>query len=149
MGVPEIVNSMRLKSALEDFESNSLGVVPGVLHKLSYVGSLQDSEGNYEHWGLSKVYGSDAAGRAIATSHQGLFSEVLRKPLAMLFRELALTSGEPPAEFLARLSQASPKPLSPSAQAHLKAVLKALSALLESPNAANLQDASRPPQPGP
>src|SRR5712691_4298022 len=45
--------SMRLKSALEDFEANTLGAVPGLLGRLSYVGRLHDGKGTYDHWGLA------------------------------------------------------------------------------------------------
>jgi len=141
---------MRLKSALEDFEANTLGAVPGLLGRLSYVGSLHDGKGQYDHWGLTKVYGDDAAQRAIRASHRVLLSDVLKKPLAALLKDVAascsnedLTEGE----FLASLAQSPPKPLSPAARAHLRSVLSALSALVESRNNANLRGASQPRQP--
>jgi hypothetical protein len=141
---------MRLKSALEDFEANTLGAVPGLLSKLSYVGRLHDGNGTYDHWGLAKVYGDDAAQCAIRASHRVLLSEVLKKPLAVLLKDVpASCSNEQltEREFLATLAQSSPKPLSPAARAHLGSVLSALSALVESRNNANLRGASQPPQP--
>ena len=63
---------MRLKSAIEDFEANTLEAVSGSLGRLSYVGSLHDGEGGYEHWGLAKVHGREAARRAIGHSHRAL-----------------------------------------------------------------------------
>ncbi len=140
---------MRLRSAPEDFEVNTLKAVAGALGRLSYVGRLQDGEGAYEHWGLAKVHGSEAAVRAIGASHRVVLFAVLKKPLALLLNELATCSSEHATkmEFLASLAHPLPKPLSLSAQAHLKSVLNALSALLESPNIANPRDASPPPQP--
>jgi len=141
---------MRLKSALEDFEANTLGAVPGLLGRLSYVGRLHDGNGIYNHWGLAQVYGDEAAKCAIRASHRELLSEVLKKPLAMLLQDVpASCSNEQltEREFLATLAQSSPKPLSPAARAHLGSVLSALSALLESRNNANLRGASQPPQP--
>jgi hypothetical protein len=145
---------MRLKSAIEDFEANTLGAVPGLLGRLSYVGRLHDGKGTgngrYEHWGLAKVYGDDAAQGAIRSSHRVLLSEVLKKPLAVLLKDLlASCSNERLTEtdFLAALAQSSPKPLSPAARAHLGSVLNALSALVESRNNANLRGASQPPPP--
>jgi len=136
---------MRLKSAIEDFEANTLGAVPGSLGRLSYVGRLHDGNGTYEHWGLAKVYGSDAAQRAMRLSHRALLSEVLKRPLAALLNDVEvscstehLTAGE----FLAALNDSPPKPLSPSARAHLRSVLSALSALTESRIRANPPDAS-------
>jgi len=149
---------MRLKSALEDFESNTLGAVRGLLGRLSYVGGLQDenrtNHGRYDHWGLAKIYGDDAAQGAIRTCHRMLLSEVLKKPLAVLLKDVTVScSNEHRTEedFLSSLTSASslPKLPSPAARAHLKSVLGALSALVETRNNANLQGASQPPPPAP
>jgi hypothetical protein len=136
---------MRLKSAVEDFEANTLRAIPGLLGRLSYVGRLQDGKGTgngrYAHWGLARVYGDDAAQRAIRASHRVLLSDVLKKPLAALLKDvLASCSNEDltEREFLATLAQSPPNPLSPAARAHLRSVLSALSALVESRDSANL-----------
>jgi hypothetical protein len=142
---------MRLKSALEDFEANTLGAVPGLLGRLSYVGGLRDGKGTgtgrYEHWGLARVYGDDAAQSAIRASHRVLLSEVLKKPLAVLLKDVPASCANEhltESEFLAALAQSSPKPLSPAARAHLGSVLSALSALVESRENANPRGASQP-----
>jgi len=141
---------MRLKSALEDFKANSLGAVPGLLGRLSYVGRLRDGSGRYEHWGLAKVYGDDAAQCAIRASHRVLLSEVLKKPLAVLLNDVPASCANEhltERDFLASLTESPPKPLSPAALAHLRSVLSALSALVESRNNASLRCASQPRQP--
>lgn len=137
---------MRLRSAHEDFETNTLGAVSGSLGRLSYVGRLHDGNGTYEHWGMAKVYGNDAAQHAIRVSHRALLSEVLKKPLAVLLNDVQascsnehLTEGE----FLSALADSQPKALSRSARAHLRSVLSALSALAENRIRANPQDASQ------
>ena len=142
---------MRLKSALEDFEANTLGAVPGLLGRLSYVAGLRDEKGTgtgrYEHWGLARVYGDDAAQSAICASHRVLLSEVLKKPLAVLLKDVPASCANEhltESEFLAALAQSSPKPLSPAARAHLGSVLSALSALVESRENANPRGASQP-----
>ena len=141
---------MRPKSAIEDFEANTLGAVPGLLGRLSYVGRLRDGDatgnGRYEHWGLAKVYGDDAAQCAIRASHRALLSDILKKPLAVLLRDVPKSSSNEhltEKEFLASLMQSPPKPLSPAARAHLRSVLSALSALVESRGDANLRGASQ------
>jgi hypothetical protein len=142
---------MRLKSAIEDFETNTLGVVSTLLARFSYVGRLDDGSGKYTHWGLAKVYGADAAQRAIRSSHRVLLSEILKKPLAMLLKDVPAACANEQlteSEFLTTLSKASPKPLSRAARAHLGSVLNALSALVENRNNANPLGASRPRQPG-
>jgi hypothetical protein len=142
---------MRLKSALEDFEANTLGAVLGLLGRLSYVGRLHDGEGTgtgrYEHWGLARVYGDDAAQSAIRASHRVLLSEVLKKPLAVLLKDVPASCANEELterEFLSALAQSSPKPLSPAARAHLASVLSALSALVENRENANPRGASQP-----
>ena len=142
---------MRLKSALEDFEANTLGAVPGLLGRLSYVGRLHDGKGTgpgrYEHWGLARVYGDDAAQSAIRATHRVLLSEVLKKPLAVLLKDVPPSCANEhltESEFLAALAQSSPKPLSPAARAHLGSVLSALSALVENRENANPRGASQP-----
>lgn len=138
---------MRLKSAREDFETNTLSAVPGLLGRLSYVGRLHDGKGKYEHWGLAKVYGDDAAQCAISASHRILLSDVLKKPLAVLLKDaLASCSNEhlTEKELLVMLEKSSPTHLSPAARAHLESVLSALSALVESRNDASLPGASQP-----
>jgi hypothetical protein len=138
---------MRLKSAFEDFEANTLNAVPGLLGRLSYVGRLRDGKGAYEHWGLAKVYGDDAAQCAIRTSHRVLLSEVLRKPLPVLLKDVPESCSNEhltEKEFLITLAQSPPTRLSPAARAHLGSVLSALLALVESPDSANLPGASQP-----
>lgn len=141
---------MRLKSAREDFEGNTLSAVTGPLRRLEYVGKLHDGNGTYGHWGLAKVYGVATARSAIDASHRVVLSEVLKRPLAALLEELGTCTGESMTEqeFLVSLGQFPPKPLSAAARAHLKSVLSALSGLVESPNIANLRGASPRRQPG-
>ena len=141
---------MRLKSALEDFETNTLGAVRGLLSKLSYVGRLRDGNGKYNHWGLARVYGADGAQSAIRATHRALLFEVLKKPLAMLLKDIQVSCSKEQlteSEFLASPTLCPPTLASPAARAHLKSVLSALSALVESRNDANPQGASQPPQP--
>jgi hypothetical protein len=127
---------MTLRSALEDFEANTLGAVPGLLGKLSYTSSLHDGSGAYRHWGLEKIHGADAAQRAIGSAHRMLLSRVLKAPLPVLLDDLQTScAGEQrtETEFLFGLTErpSLPKPISPAAPGHLRSVLHALSALLE------------------
>jgi len=135
---------MRLRSAIEDFEVTTLGRISGLLGRLSYVTRLQGGNETYAHWGLAKVYGNDAAQAAIRASYRTLLSEVLKKPLVVLLQDVPTSSSNEhlsEREFLARLAQSAPMPLSAAARAHLESVLSALSALVESRNAANLPGA--------
>lgn len=142
---------MALRSALEDFESTSLGAIPGLLGKLHYIAELHDGRGSYCHWGMGRVHGEEAARRAIRTSHAAVFTRVLRTPLRVLAEDLSgsASSAQVTAlEFLSSLEKLTPQvlPARPvaAAQKHLTAVLHVLWALVESQARASHQDASPP-----
>jgi hypothetical protein len=138
---------MRLRSANEDFEANTLHAVPGLLGKLCYVGTLHNGDGRYEHWGLTKIYGQDAAGVAIGGSHKSLISKVLKTPLSQLLDDVRSSSAGRhlnALEFIRQLRSELallPKAPSPAAEIHFKSVLHALSALVETRNTANPRNA--------
>lgn len=137
---------MRLRSALEDFEENTLGAVPGLLGKLSYLGALHDGNGAYNHWGLEKVYGKDVARGAMSASHRTLLSKILKTRLAVLLDDVRTSSANQhlaAREFLFSLSSAPSLPKSPSSasQVHFRSVLHALLALAETQHDANLRNA--------
>ena len=144
---------MALRSALEDFEDTSLGAIPGLLGKLHYFAELHDGRGKYSHWGMGRVYGEEAARRAMRTSHAAVLTRVLRTPLRVLAEDLSSSASSAQVTALAFLSslgkltpQALPAGTGAASQSHLMAVLHALSALEESQARANRQDAS-PPRP--
>ena len=138
---------MRLMSASEDFEANTLGAVPGLLGKLGYVGGLHDGQGTYQHWGMGKIYGEDVAQGAIGASHKILVSRILKTPLCVLLDDTKTSSEAQRIEarqfIFALRSEMTllPKSPSPAAEMHLKSVLHALSALVETRNTANLRNA--------
>lgn len=137
---------MKLRSALEDFESATLGSVPGLLGKLSYTSSLHDGSGTYRHWGLEKVYGADAAQHAMGAAHRMLLSRVLKTPLPVLLEDLRKSCRDEhvaESDFLVSLTdqRSLPKPISATSPAHLRSVLHALSALLESRHVATRRGA--------
>jgi hypothetical protein len=145
---------MRLNSAPEDFERNTLAAVTGLLGRLFYVGRLHDGSGRYGHWGLAEVYGDAEAQSAIHASHRGLLSQVLRKPLAVLLEDVPASCANEQlteTELLSALTQPPPQSFSRAVRTHFSSVLNALSALVEARNDANPGGASqlRPPAQGP
>jgi len=142
------------KSALEDFESTTLGAIPGLLARLHYIASLHDGHGSYSHWGMGKVHGKEAARRAIRTAHAAILTQVLRTSLRVLDEDLrrSASSGQVTTlEFLGSLKKLAPQALPDRAAAsakHLTTVLHALSALLENPARASHPDAWPLPPPG-
>jgi len=83
---------MTLKSALQDLRETTLAAVSGLLGKLLYLASLRQDRGGYQHWGMARVYGLEAAERALKTAHGEVLAGVLRAPLASLTDDLEETS---------------------------------------------------------
>ena len=160
---------MAFKSALDDFESNTLAAIPGLLGKLLYLAGLHDGRGSYSHWGMGRVHGVEAARRAIRASHQAVLARVLRTPLRTLDEDLMISASNlqvSPADFLLSLKKLArhalplrqqakaeaeytrPERSTEAAEKHLRAALHALSALLANPASASHPDASPPLPPG-
>src|ERR1700746_786287 len=57
---------MTLKSVKEDLQARTLHAVSGLLGKFEYFTSLRQDDGSYCHWGLSRVYGEEAALSAVS-----------------------------------------------------------------------------------
>jgi hypothetical protein len=141
------------KSPLEDFESTTLGAIPGLLGKLYYLAALHDGRGSYSHSGMARVHGEEAARRAIRASHTAILAKVLRAPLRVLDEDLkdsATGVQTTTPEFLLSLKQLGPQVLPErsvqASEKHLMAVLHALF-LVANQEPANHPDASPPPPP--
>jgi len=127
-----------LFSTKDDFLRTTLDKVPGMLGKLSYVSELRESDGRYFHWGLIRIYGEEAAQRALAEVHRALFLQVLRTPVNQLVDDTihsgAAERGKARA-FLKALSRQAqsliPPDLAGGSVAHFNSVVVALLALLE------------------
>jgi hypothetical protein len=83
---PQLEGNMLLKVA-EDFRKYTLQALPTVLEKLAYISSLQNSEGRYIHWGLSKIFGDHKVQKAIKGVHSDLALELIRVPIRNLCQE--------------------------------------------------------------
>jgi hypothetical protein len=83
-----IRNKMTLKSALQDVKETTLSGVAGLLGKLTYLASLRQGQGRYQHWGMEAVHGSDTSERALRTAHAEVLKNVLRSPLSALEEEV-------------------------------------------------------------
>ncbi len=124
----EIGTEMTLLSALDDLVIRTLAVVPGRLQKLQYLAGLRGESGAYEHWGLEKVHGSEAARHALAEAHSSLFIELLRTPLGKIRAEGSFgASGSPLQGATSRMLV--PGDLKGGSQRHFNSVLAALEAL--------------------
>ena len=89
------------RSAAEDFKERSLGALPTLLERLAYICSLQTESGFYEHWGLSRVFGSRLAQNAILRAHTETATKLISLPMRELYQEYqeALARPEGPQVF--------------------------------------------------
>jgi hypothetical protein len=85
---------MTLKSALQDVRETTLAAVSGLLGKLFYLACLRREDGGYQHWGMARIHGPEAAARALKTAHGEVLAGVLRAPLTSLTEDLEETSRE-------------------------------------------------------
>lgn len=79
---------MLLKIA-EDFKKHTLQALPTLVEKLAYLSSLQNPDGSYTHWGLSRSFGNQKAQKAIRAAHSELAHQLLRRPINALYAELS------------------------------------------------------------
>lgn len=145
---PGSVDFMALFSVQQDLRDKSLKAVSGGLNRLQYLADLRDRDSaTYSHWGLSRVYGTEAASQALAREHRQLVTTLLSAPLANLLEDLqgcSQAAGLTPAAFLNRLCERKTASLLPpdsgaGSELHLSSALAALSALLDSPACATRQ----------
>ena len=139
---------MALYSAQEDLRDKSLKSVSGGLNKLQYLADLRDTTGAaYSHWGLSRLYGEQAARRALEEEHRLLIATLLGMPIQKLLEDVQRCSeayGISPELFLERLrtrriSSLLPPETTSASERHLSSVLHALSALVKSQVVSNPQ----------
>ena len=76
-----------LCNASENFKTHTLRVLPTLVEKLAYVCSLQTDEGDYRHWGLSRVYGPKRAHQAIESIHAEMAEQLVRIPIREIYQE--------------------------------------------------------------
>jgi hypothetical protein len=71
------------RTALADLWKHTLSQIPTLYGRLAYLASLRDpNSGAYRHHGLSAAFGREESGRALKQSHENIFSEWLKLPLA-------------------------------------------------------------------
>jgi hypothetical protein len=141
--ISEIGTAMTLLSAAEDFTQKTLSAVPTLLGKLKYVSGLRRNDGQYEHWGLIRVYGMQAVQQALEDMHRELVLTVLRMPLRELVADAAQSADYEETsvgDYVARLSADAhllPDSIGGGSVRHFNTVLQALSNLIRSCKDAN------------
>jgi len=75
------------RKAVRDFKERSLGALPTLLERLAYICSLQTDAGTYDHWGLRRMFGEQAAHEAILQAHNDMAIEIIRTPIREIYKE--------------------------------------------------------------
>ncbi|MGH9513506.1 MAG: hypothetical protein ACRD2U_15350 [Terriglobales bacterium] len=145
---------MKIRSAIEDLHDTTVEALDGCLRRLEYFGGLRSSEnrqkdGEYKHWGLTRVYGDLPAMKALAQTHRSLVSQILATPIRSLLQDIDTSSalaGLPPDTYMEKLQDPALNLLPPAPGAgssrHLNSVLQALLALAKSRKRAAIPRAS-------
>jgi hypothetical protein len=83
-GMPRFIpKGMLERNALADLWKHSLSRIPRIYGRLAYLASLRDpNSGAYRHHGLSAAFGREESARALQESHEQVFVEWLKLPLA-------------------------------------------------------------------
>ena len=114
---------MSLLNANEDFVIRSLGALGSLWERLAYVAGLRNSNGRYEHWGMSQTHGRNTAQKAMAEAHSDLFQQTLSTPLREL--QEAFSRAIPPAS----KENYVPEDTKGCCPEHMEYVVEALTAL--------------------
>jgi len=122
---------MTLTSAYDDLRIRTLSALPGLWARLRYLAGLRTPDGAYQHWGMSRTYGPEAAQKAAAAAHSDVFVQFLRTPLKQLSREFSdasSSSGEP-----VNWSLYVPGDPGGGSEKHFNSIVSALRQLSETP----------------
>lgn len=135
---------MKIRSAIDDLHATTVEALDGCLRRLEYFGQLRsrpskDNDGEYEHWGLARVYGELPAMKALSQTHRQLVSQILATPLRILLQDIDTSSalaGVGPVTYMEKLQSSElnllPPAPGPGSARHLNSVMQALSALAKS-----------------
>ena len=135
---------MTFLSAYQDFVNGTLAALPNAVARLRYLGELR-SGGAYQHWGMKRTYGIDAAEEAMAKAHTAVVLELLRLPMREVIRQVkqeAERQAVPASNFVELLLQQreaiQPEKLGGASARHFSATLATLSKLARKSAVASL-----------
>ena len=132
--VTELVTTSVRLSPFEDFKLRTLSAISGLWGRLLYIAELRSEDGNYEHWGHSRLHGEDRSREALAHAHSELYIELLRTPISELAKELETVEDDNgPASAARRIAEnatkAVPANLHGGSPRHFSSVVLAVSLL--------------------
>ena len=124
---------MKLFSAFEDFKNETLAGIPSKFGRLRFLAEMR-KDGKYQHWGMSKMHGDEAAQNAIAEAHSETFEQSLTIPIPAL---LAEDSAGDAARLSADIPPAVPCELRGGTVRHFRWILRVAELLKRFPRPSN------------
>ena len=135
---------MSFLSAYDDFVRGTLAALPTAVGRLQYLAELR-RQGGYQHWGMERVYGTEAAKDAMARAHTAVVLEILRLPTREVMRQVrqeAARQAMPAADYVQQLLSKEralqPEKLGGGSAKHFTATLTTLSKLAHRSRGATL-----------
>lgn len=129
---------MTVYSPYDDFMHRTVDQIEGLWMKLEYIAGLRQKDGEYDHWGMARVFGPTASQKAIEQAHRAIMQALLRMPLRDLLEDMSKAAaaqgravGDYAAELNARLERVMPKQMGGGSGRHFSSVLMALASLAE------------------
>jgi|HubBroStandDraft_6_1064221.scaffolds.fasta_scaffold70832_3 hypothetical protein len=128
----------RLLTAREDFLERTVAQVSGTLGKMRFLSRISSGSRDYEHWGLIRTFGEEAAQTAIGTAHTQIFLQELATPLRELWSELVSDAQEEGtglqecSKMLERISDRLPMDLAGGSERHHHYIFMTLALLAKS-----------------
>lgn len=118
--------------AKDDFKRRTLSALPTLLEKLAYICSLQTKVGDYQHWGMSRVFGQESATKAIQSAHSETASALISVPLKDIYDQFLEAVDRPQSSELVNpesLALKSPANDDELLSAHLRLIQNSIASL--------------------
>ena len=122
-----------LLSPKEDFKNRTLKALSSLVEKLSYVCSLRNPDGTYDHWGLRLLLGEAKANETLHGIHTDLTTEATRTSLRELSRQYENSNNPRPGPLALNAPASGDELLSD----HLRLIQDSVTAIAESANSSH------------
>jgi len=140
--IAEVITRGARLSPFEDFQARTLSALSGLWAKLLYMAELRSDDGNYQHWGHSRVHGESLSQIALSKAHSELYITLLRSPIRELVEEVettkdSLAQSEVMRSLATRWKQVIPKNLEGGSPRHFNSIALAVRLVYEQQRASS------------
>jgi hypothetical protein len=85
---------MKFSSPREDFVVNTLAAIPSCIEKLNFMLNIREENGEFVHWGLERMHGSQSTRAALREAYRSVVRDVLSTPVQDLWNEVDVLRGD-------------------------------------------------------